>query len=72
MAPDQSFSVPTGDELQYVVELDLNRLFFREGDTLNMVSRPQTHSVPPGSEDFQLAKTLIDNLANNSLFKVPF
>ncbi|MEM6628360.1 MAG: MbnP family protein [Bacteroidota bacterium] len=72
MAPDQSFTVPTGDELQYTIELDLNRIFFREGDTLDIVARPTTHSVPPGSEAFQLAETLMDNLAKNAIFKVPF
>ena len=71
MDSDLAFSIPKGDELQYVIEFDLNRMFFREGDTLNILENPTTHSVPPGSNDFNTAKKLIDNLVDNSLFKVP-
>ena len=71
MAPDQDFSVPTGDELQYVVEIDLNRLFSNGQNSINIVETPKSHSVPPGSEEFILAQKLMENLVGNALFKVP-
>lgn len=67
---EHAFTVETGKELQYIIELDINRMFYNEKDTINMIEEHITHSVP--GEGFDLAKRITDNLVNGGLFKVPF
>ncbi len=69
---EHAFTVPQDDELQFVVEMDLNRLFYNDQDTINMVQDNITHTMPPGSDKFKLAEKITNNLVNNALFKVPF
>jgi len=69
---EHAFTVPQNDELQFVVEMDLNRLFYNDQDTINMVQDNITHSMPPGSDKFKLAEKITNNLVSNALFKVPF
>ena len=67
---EHAFTIETDNELQYVIELDINRMFYNEKDTIDMVEEHITHSVP--GEGFNLSKRITDNLVNGGLFKVPF
>lgn len=69
---EHAFEVKAETELQFAIEMDLNRLFYNNSDTINMVQRPITHTNPVGSEAFQLAEKITGNLVNNALYKVPF
>lgn len=70
--PDHRFTVMPGEEAQFVLELDLNRLFYNATDTLDMVADNISHTMPPGSPEYFIAKFITDNLANNALFKLGF
>ncbi|MEM7367562.1 MAG: MbnP family protein [Bacteroidota bacterium] len=69
---DHAFEVKAETELQFVIEMDLNRFFYNNSDTINMVQRPISHTNPVGSEAFQLSEKITDNMVNNALYKVPF
>ena len=69
---EDAFTIENGKETQFTIELDLNRLFFNQQDTLNMVKFAKSHTVPPGSEEFKTSLFITDNLVNNALFKRPF
>ena len=70
--PEHHFTVSANEETRFVLELDVNRLFFMENDTIDMVANPGTHTLPPGSPAFLLSEKITRNLVNNALFKVPF
>ncbi len=69
---EHSFTVPKDEELQFIVELDLNRLFYTESDTIDMVNENITHTMPPGSKEYRLAEKITNNLVEEAIFKVPF
>ena len=71
-ASEHAFEVESNEELQFELEMDLNRLFYTNTDTINMVEQFLTHTMPVGSEAFQLAEKITDNLVNNAVYKVPF
>ena len=69
-----AFSIADGDELQFVIEIDIDRLFYTATDTVNMVIQHQTESqnsaeIPDG---FDLAQKMMDNLVTGAMFKRPF
>ncbi len=68
--PRHSFEIQSGQELQFIIELDINRMFYTENDTIDMVARNTTHSAP--GKEFELSRKIIDNLVEGALFKVPF
>ncbi|MEM6263108.1 MAG: MbnP family protein [Bacteroidota bacterium] len=63
-----AFTLYTETEKQFFVEIDFNRLFFNDNDTINMVVQNQTHSTPKGSDEYKLAEKITDNLVNGALF----
>jgi hypothetical protein len=70
--PAHAFLVEPDKELQFILELDLNRLFYSSSDTIDMVQQNLTHALPVGSEAYRLAEQVTNNLSNNALYKVPF
>lgn len=70
--PEHSFIIGEKEELQFIIEIDLNRFFYTQTDTLDMVDQNITHTMPEGSEEYQIAKTITDNMVNTALYKVPF
>jgi hypothetical protein len=71
-SPEHAFTVGGDGELQFVIEMDVNRLFYNATDTLDMVNQNITHTMPMGSEEYKIAETLTNNLVNTALYKVPF
>ncbi|GAB4407155.1 MAG: hypothetical protein OHK0039_09430 [Bacteroidia bacterium] len=69
---DHAFEVAEGEELQFKLELDVNRFFYNSSDTIDMVTRNITHSTPVGSEAFGLARRIMDNLVDHAMYKMPF
>lgn len=67
---DHAFTIEQGKELQFVIEMDINRMFYTASDTIDMVENNTSHSVP--GEQFDLAKKITDNLIDGGLYKVPF
>ena len=67
---EHAFSINKDEELQYVIGLDINRMFYNTKDTINMVQENITNSVP--GEGFELSRRITDNLVNEALFKLPF
>lgn len=65
-----SFQISSGQEIQFIIELDINRMFYTETDTIDMVSNNTSHSAP--GKEFELSKQIINNLVAGALFKVPF
>lgn len=65
-APAHSFSIEADQELQYILELDINRIF----NNVNMLEENITHSVP--GDGFNLSTRITDNLVNEALYKIPF
>lgn len=65
LEPEHAFTIETGDtatdELSFT--LDVNKLFYLEGDTLDMMDSNLTHTT----NDFDLAKTIMDNLAAHAI-----
>lgn len=65
-----NFQIQSGQELQFIIELDINRMFYTETDTVDMVASNTTHSAP--GKEFELSKQIMNNLVTGALFKVPF
>ena len=70
--PAHAFTVNAEQELQFIIELDINRFFYNAADTLDMVNRNISHTMPEGSEAYEIAKTITDNLVKTAMYKVPF
>jgi hypothetical protein len=56
--PSHSFKVNKGRETQFIVELDINRLFYNSNDTINIVKDPITHTLG----NYELAQRVTNNL----------
>ncbi len=69
---EHAFAIEPGSELQFKMEIDLNRFFYTDADTIDMVQFNTTQTMPPGSEAFRLAEKITNNIVNNSLYKIPF
>ncbi len=69
-----AFSIQAGEELQFVIEVDVNRLFFSATDTIDMVTQNLTESQnsPEIPNGFDLSQQMMDNLVKGALFKRPF
>ena len=67
---EHAFTIEEGKELQFIIEMDINRMFYNNSDTINMVQNNFSHSVP--GEQFDLSVKITDNLIDGALFKVPF
>ena len=65
LEPEHAFTIETGDtptdELNFT--FDINKLFYFDGDTLDMVNSNLTHTT----NDFDLAETIMDNLAAHAI-----
>lgn len=60
------FSVKPDEELQFVVELDINRMFYNQQDTIDISQSNRSHSVP--GVEWELSRKITDNLAEGALF----
>ena len=69
---DHAFEIKEGERLAFTLALDVNRIFYNSTDTLDMVTNNLTHSTPVGSDAFQLAQYLTDNLVGGAITKLPF
>lgn len=70
--PEHGFTIGGDGESQFVIEMDINRFFYNDTDTLDMVNQNISHTMPMGSEEFGIAKTITDNLVGQALYKAPF
>ncbi|MEM6764466.1 MAG: MbnP family protein [Bacteroidota bacterium] len=70
LRPQDAFTIESGRELQFIIEMDINRFFYNEQDTISMHIQNFTHSVP--GEQFNLSVEITDNLVSGALFKLPF
>ena len=64
---EHAFTIQTGQEYQFQIELDINRLFYNETETIDMVTENISHSVP--GEQFDLSTRITDNLVNGAMKK---
>ncbi|MEM7660489.1 MAG: hypothetical protein AAF399_30580, partial [Bacteroidota bacterium] len=69
---EDAFEINKDEELQFQFELDLNRFFYNQTDTIDMVARNFSHTTPVNSDSYQLSEQITDNLINTAIFKVPF
>lgn len=69
---EHAFEVKNETETQFELELDINRMFYADGDTIDMAEQFITHTTPVGSASFKLAESITDKLINNAIYKVPF
>ncbi|RMG58572.1 MAG: hypothetical protein D6722_23375 [Bacteroidetes bacterium] len=69
---EHAFEIKEGERLAFAFSLDINRLFYTDTDTLDMVTNNLTHTTPVGSDAFQLAEYITDNLVEGALTKLPF
>lgn len=72
---DQSghgFSLEADERERFVVQLDINRMFFSQTDTLDMLNRNLSHTMPPNSPEYFIAEEITNNLVANALSKEPF
>lgn len=63
---EYAFNVPVGDVATAPtlgLKLDVNKLFYQAGDTLNMVQRNLTHTT----NDFELAEIIMNNFAEHAI-----
>ncbi len=65
-----AFTIESGRELQFIIEMDINRFFYNAKDTIDMAVENFTHSVP--GEQYNLSVRITDNLVTGALFKLPF
>ena len=69
---DDAFTIDKAKELPFKFELDVNRFFYNNTDTIDMRRYPVSHTTPIGSDAYQLSEKITDNLVNSSIYKVPF
>jgi len=70
--PEHAFQVLADNESRFGFEIDLNRIFYRAGDTINMVTQNITQVTPVGSDAYKLSEKVVNNLSQNALYKIPF
>lgn len=66
------FEVKENEELQFLLELDINRLFSNDLGGVNPIAQPTTETIPLGSSAFDLAEKIIKQFSTKALFKMPF
>lgn len=69
-APEDAFTIQSGQTIHFDVEIDVNRMFYNETDTVDMVRFNISHSVP--GEQFDISTKITDNLVNEAMQKRPF
>ncbi|MDX2249177.1 MAG: MbnP family protein [Bacteroidia bacterium] len=65
---DYVFTVPKNAELQYTIEIDLNRLFYTPTDTVDIMN----DHVPDLSSNPTLSAKIMDNFIQGAIYKPPF
>lgn len=60
----KDFDIEAEQTTEIVIYIDAKDIFFKTGSEVDMVTDKQTHSGPAGSADYNLAKRVIENLAN--------
>jgi hypothetical protein len=61
---EHSFSVAEDQNVPLELILDVPHIFYSETDTLDMVTQNLTHTMPPGSPEYELAAKVAENLAD--------
>lgn len=61
---NQNFDITDGQTTQVVIHINVNDIFFKTGNEINLINDNQTHSGAAGSAEYNLAKKAIENLAN--------
>ncbi|TAE56614.1 MAG: hypothetical protein EAZ89_04515 [Bacteroidetes bacterium] len=72
LLPEHAFQIVEDEELQFIIEVDINRFFYNSADSIDMVQTNFTHSTPVGSDSYLLAEKIMNNFAERSLYKQPF
>ena len=65
---DHAFTITEGNELQFVLEMDVNQIL----DGISFLTENASHTTPAGSESFMISERIVNNLADKAFFKVPF
>lgn len=60
----KDFDIEANQTTEIVIYVDAKDIFFKTGNEIDMITDKQTHSGPAGSDDYKLAKKVIENLAN--------
>lgn len=60
----KSFDIQSGQTTQLVFHIDVEKIFFEQGATIDIVNENSTHSGAVGSTEYNLAQRIINNLAN--------
>ncbi len=62
--------LPVDGTARLRIQLDLGKLFYQPGDTLDMVKHNLTHTTPLGSEQYSLAEKVSNNLVQSALTRI--
>ena len=63
---EHEFTVKQNEEIQFTLEIDLNRIFYTNSDTIDMVNQNSSTVLD------DLSLELMENLTQNAIYKVPF
>lgn len=70
--PEHAFEIKSNEELQFILEMDMNRFFYTETDTIDMVTDNFSHTTPVGSASYELSEKIVENMVTGAIFKPPF
>jgi hypothetical protein len=61
----KDFDIEVGKTTAITIYIEAKDIFFKTGSEIDMITDKVTHSGAPGSVDYNLAKKVIENLANS-------
>jgi hypothetical protein len=61
----KNFDIQVGQTTAITIYVDAKEIFFKTGSEIDMIIDKQTHSGAVGSTEYNLAKKVIENLANS-------
>ena len=61
----KNFDIETGKTTKITIYVDAKDFFFKTGREIDMITNTETHSGAAGSDKYNLAKKVIENLANS-------
>ena len=68
----EAFEITDGGTIDFVMDLDIAKVFEGEGETVNMVEENLTHSVPGDDRQKALSTKVRDRFMEYALTKKPF
>lgn len=68
----ETFQIEDGGTVDFILDLDIAKVFEGEGEEINMVSENFTHSIPGDDVQQALAKKIRDRFIEYGLKKKPF